>query len=410
MNYMLHNQTPDEQTVWITYDVDYVPATSALGRQMKPVEPVWMDVQNGKSYPVFDVHRGAGSGGRYTYPEQASPYPYQGAPANQWTFPRDATLIFTAGHVHPGGLYTDLDLIRSGASVRAARSVRCSRRRRRHRAHRHRRRPGHQRVRHSRARRCAPTAAPAGPVPGHEPNSVRVWRSDADYFDPAGPISWDMAMRRTPSDWRVGVHRGDRLAVSATYESSRASWYESMGIDIVYVSWGEKGPDPFTHALDTRGTLSHGHLRENDNHGGNVLPGSADPTQAADGQSVNNGVAINGFQYLPGGAGLPGQAGLPPVVHQGDQLRFGNFDAAEQIFHTVTACRAPCNRSTGLDYPLADGTGDYDSGDLGSGPGGFTAAAQREDWYSPKDLAPGTYTYFCRIHPFMRGSFRVVPR
>ena len=22
---------------------------------------------------------------------------------------------------------------------------------------------------------------------------------------------------------------------------------------------------------------------------------------------------------------------------------------------------------------------------------------------------PGTYTYFCRIHPFMRGSFRVVP-
>ena len=24
------------------------------------------------------------------------------------------------------------------------------------------------------------------------------------------------------------------------------------------------------------------------------------------------------------------------------------------------------------------------------------------------NLAPGTYTYFCRIHPFMRGAFRVV--
>ena len=29
---------------------------------------------------------------------------------------------------------------------------------------------------------------------------------------------------------------------------------------------------------------------------------------------------------------------------------------------------------------------------------------------TPKSLTPGTYTYFCRIHPFMRGSFRVVPK
>ena len=29
---------------------------------------------------------------------------------------------------------------------------------------------------------------------------------------------------------------------------------------------------------------------------------------------------------------------------------------------------------------------------------------------TPKSLSAGTYTYFCRIHPFMRGSFRVVPK
>ena len=23
------------------------------------------------------------------------------------------------------------------------------------------------------------------------------------------------------------------------------------------------------------------------------------------------------------------------------------------------------------------------------------------------DLKPGTYTYFCRVHPFMRGAFKV---
>jgi len=74
--YMIHNQTPQEQTVWLTYDVDYVPASSALGRQMKPARPIWMDVQDGKAYPVFDVHRGSGANGAYTYPEDARPYPY----------------------------------------------------------------------------------------------------------------------------------------------------------------------------------------------------------------------------------------------------------------------------------------------------------------------------------------------
>jgi plastocyanin len=29
-------------------------------------------------------------------------------------------------------------------------------------------------------------------------------------------------------------------------------------------------------------------------------------------------------------------------------------------------------------------------------------------WSTPKNLRPGLYTFFCRIHPFMRGVFRVV--
>ncbi|MEA2405779.1 MAG: hypothetical protein QOE08_2426, partial [Thermoleophilaceae bacterium] len=29
------------------------------------------------------------------------------------------------------------------------------------------------------------------------------------------------------------------------------------------------------------------------------------------------------------------------------------------------------------------------------------------EWDTPKDLPAGTYTYFCRIHPYMRGAFRV---
>jgi hypothetical protein len=34
----------------------------------------------------------------------------------------------------------------------------------------------------------------------------------------------------------------------------------------------------------------------------------------------------------------------------------------------------------------------------------------RAAWKTPKDLKAGLYTYYCRIHPFMRGAFRVVPR
>jgi len=82
-------------------------------------------------------------------------------------------------------------------------------------------------------------------------------------------------------------------------------------------------------------------------------------------------------------------------------------NAAQGVLHSITSCRAPCNRTTGIAYPLADGPVDFDSGELGYGPQGFTAAANRDTWSTPADLNPGTYTYFCRIHPFMRGSFRV---
>ena len=97
-------------------------------------------------------------------------------------------------------------------------------------------------------------------------------------------------------------------------------------------------------------------------------------------------------------------------MRRGRSLTFTNRDAKDTIFHTVTACKAPCNRTTGIAYPLADGKVDFDSGNLGFGPQGFTAAANRDTWSTPKGLRAGTYTYFCRVHPFMRGAFRMKPR
>jgi hypothetical protein len=102
--------------LYVTWTVDFVKADSALGRKLKPVHPLWMDVQRGSAYPVFDVLKGSGTNGKFTYPDQ-QPNAYGGGPPlNEYTVDRPGTLVATAGHVHPGGLYTDLRLRRAGAA------------------------------------------------------------------------------------------------------------------------------------------------------------------------------------------------------------------------------------------------------------------------------------------------------
>ena len=118
-------------------------------------------------------------------------------------------------------------------------------------------------------------------------------------------------------------------------------------------------------------------------------------------------VPVRGFVYGRGDLALTGRRGRPPTVGSGRRLRFVNRDAERGVLHTITSCRAPCNGATGIAYPLANGPVRFDSGNLGFGPRGLTPAAQRISWKTPRRMRPGTYTYFCRVHPFMRGAFRV---
>ena len=67
-------------------------------------------------------------------------------------------------------------------------------------------------------------------------------------------------MTATPESWRVGVKKGDVLSVSATYDTRRASWYESMGIMISAFNPGGTGPDPFVTNVDVPGEVTDGHL------------------------------------------------------------------------------------------------------------------------------------------------------
>ncbi len=376
LNYMLHNQLSKPDKVWVTYDLDFVPMSSPLAKTLKPAKPVWMDVQNGSIYPVFDVLQGSGKNGTYTYPDDAGdPYACKhgeqgyrrrscGTPKNQWTVDGDGVLLLAGGHMHPGGLHDDLWLTRKGA-----------------------------------------TGLPGHTKPG-KPDTAHLFTSVATFFEPAGPVSWDVAMSVTPDPWHVALKKGDVLSMSTTYDSARASWYESMGIMVLWMAYDRDGAsggdDPFTKPVDVQGVLTHGHVSENDNHGGAPDPDHFQDTTKLPSREVPSGTVlpIADFAYQ----GDMADASTIPTVKQGGSLTYRNDDAKQGIPHTLTSCKAPCDLSTGIAYPLADGVPRFDSGELAD----YGAPANGQiTWETPKDLPPGTYTYFCRIHPLMRGAFRV---
>jgi plastocyanin len=355
MNHMIHNLLPGKDTVYLTYSIDFVPADSAAAQQITEIKPLWMDVAGISAYPVFDVKRGwGGKDGRYTFPDEvvkAAERRKIGS-AQRFTADRDMTLIGTAGHLHPGGISTDLEMRRGKYRM-------------------------------------------------------NIFKSQAKYWEPAGAVSWDVAMTVSDPDWRVKMSRGDELHLSATYDATRAAWYESMGINFVWYAEGHTpdAKDPFVQPVSARGEITHGHLPENDNHGGGRI-GLPDPRRLLQGAPAGT-VAINDFVYGRGDLGMTGWRGRPPVVRKGRSILFKNRDSPQDIWHTITACKEPCNKRTGIAYPLADGRVQFDSGQLGFGPRFASPVAQRDTWSTPKNLKAGTYTFFCRVHPFMRGAFRV---
>ena len=365
MNYMIHNLTPVPTKVYITYDVDFVPDSEPAAAGITPLKPQWMDVSGIKAYPVFDVYKGSGTKGKFTFPDQARGAQKSDIGSNhEWTVDHDVTLVWTAVHLHPGGLYGDMTVTRNGVTK-------------------------------------------------------TIFHSVAKYWEPAGAVSWDVAMTAAKPSWKIALQAGDKVRIHATYDTKYASWYESMGImDTFYADGHQPGSiDPFVEQPDINGELTHGHLKENDNHGGDPDRTLPDARKLLGGVATTK-VAIRNYVYALGDLNLRGKNGRPPVVRRGRSITFTNYDATlgmtaqDSAYHTITACKAPCTGSTGIAYPVANAKIQFDSGELGYGPSilgsKFTPAANRNTWKTPRSLPTGTYTYFCRIHPFMRGSFRVI--
>jgi hypothetical protein len=398
--YMVHSAVPQPMEVFITYDIDFVPKAKAAQVGLKPAYPVWLDVRP-SGYPVFNVQRKfGGSDKRCTWPrEQCAGFdPYgkkvtgQGQPGNgrgeDLKLPKlgeplgaikkftGGTLIGIGGHLHPGGIQNEIDLVRGG-------------------------------------------------------KASRIYTGRAHYWN-GKPTSWDfsMAVSGLPR-WGVHVKPGDSLRSNATYDTSRLASYEDMGIAVTLMAPDTEagkptapGVDPFRAPRDntpncasggprsgklcTVGSLTHGHYRENGNYGG-----PAGHWTLSTGGPAND-VGIADFTYLPGDL----SSGRPiPSVKLGTKLRFTNLEGAG-IYHTVTSCAFPCLGPTGAAFPLSDGRTskgrpiDVDSSELGYGAPYIGATSQTLQWSLPVTAQTGfkpgeKVTYFCRIHPFMRGAFEV---
>jgi hypothetical protein len=237
--------------------------------------------------------------------------------------------------------------------------------------------------------------------------------------------------------WAVHVKPGDMLRSNATYDTTIGASYENMGIAVTFLApdtpqgkptapavdpfeatW-TKPDGPWSSASDCgpakgnlceTGAVTHGHYKENGNYGG-----ANGDWNAIQGPNTNN-VAIANFLYEPGDLSTKGSTGIPQVK-LGSNLQFTNAEGAG-IYHTITTCAFPCLGQTGAAFPLSDGKTnkgralDLDSSELGMGAPAVGAASNRLDYSVPVTPQAGysdgeIVTYYCRIHPFMRGAFEV---
>ena len=300
------------------------------------------------------------------------------------------------------------------------------------------------RRRHARAKRRCTTRTQ---TQTKREDTVRIYNGRPAYWnrqdpskDGGPPTSWDFSMRVLGEPyWGVQVKPGDILRSNATYDTSIQSTYENMGITVAYLAPNEPdgkpgvpGLDPFQVKTDdsvgcqsgglrasppklcTIGYPTHGHYPENGHFGGasGAWPGAKSGLPTS---SVN----VANFQYQPGDMSMISMTGVP-TVKLGSDLHFTNLEGST-VYHTATSCAFPCLGPTGAAFPISDGTTssggkiDFDSSEMGVGLPAIGATKQSLDYNLPVTPEHGfrsgdIVTYFCRIHPSMRGAFEVTSK
>ncbi len=255
----------------------------------------------------------------------------------------------------------------------------------------------------------------------------------------AFPASEEYQMGATKHGFRAPIREGDRIAQFAIYANDHYASYGAMSFAGLYID-RQQPPAPRDSPCSLENTAPV--LLEGDPVGGSPIettwnrnwdyeaphcdvPGApaceTELTNVADSIPAA-AVHIANFLYTPGDRALAGDLGAPVQVAKGNKLLFINEDAALGIRHTITGCAWPCNGKYVANYPHPDGL--FDSGKLGNidpiDNGGVIADPNSPIGYGiAPDMMPaweldtteldeGLYSYFCRIHPWMRGAIEVV--
>ncbi|MEK6975614.1 MAG: hypothetical protein AABY18_04640 [Candidatus Thermoplasmatota archaeon] len=420
--FMLHNKMPDPALVYVALDVTFVYGSAediAAANGCPDIQP-GEGCQAGKQFhnlygklwgTTFDVERQRvedGGDGLYIHPaeipEGDATRRDTDALGRMFTASADGTAIAAAGHLHPNG--REVVVANLGPSGSA----------------------------------CEADLDGDG-FPG-----VTLMRSTKIEEEPAAwPHSENYQMGATKHGWRAPVREGDRITQFAVYDNDDYASYEAMSFVGFYVDRDQppaaRGAEGCTLAntqasllpldpwggLPSETVINRGGHEDGHDHGSDYcgIPGypACDLAMANPEPGVaTNLVTITQFAYTPGSRSLPDQLGRPIQVARGSTLTFVNNDMAATVRHTVTSCQWPCNGPYVANYPQPDGV--FDSGKLGNfdpidgggvvtegGPlAGYGLAEEADPVYDldTSGLEPGLYSFYCRVHPWMRGSLQVV--
>ena len=124
-------------------------------------------------------------------------------------------------------------------------------------------------------------------------------------------------------------------------------------------------------------------------------------------------VNIAAFLYSPGDLSMLSM-GIP-TARTGQKVTFTNFDTLADVYHSVTSCAYPCTGPTGTSFPSRNGatsTGAPSTSTPASSATASPASPRPRTSSAGTSTSPATppgeiVTYYCRIHPFMRGAIEV---
>ena len=341
--YMVHSAVQQPMELYITYDVDFVPEADAkeIGMQARvsdldstcarrPTRSSTSSARTaartasapGRRRSAPPSTPGASSSSarasRATARARTSSCPQEGEPLGAIDSFTGGTLIGIGGHLHPGGLQNEIDLVRNG-------------------------------------------------------KAKRIYTGRAAYWErkkpekPGGPpTSWDFSMRVSGYPyWGVRVKPGDALRSNVTYDTTIQSTYENMGIAVALLAPDTpdgkptaRGVNPFKAPRDRSKRCKSGGLtakRPTLCDQGLPSPTATCPRTTTTAARATRGrrprgaptehVTIANFLYAPGDLTTIEMTGVP-TVKLGDTLDFTNVDGAVDLphGHLVRASRAAGHR------------------------------------------------------------------